>query len=195
VEEVPGFIRYHGRALRNLIVEEGYGADDTTDLLFTNFKQIDRNGHYYGMDAPEVRDSLVASDDALGRLLRFLERVVGRGRYAVVVTADHGMQPDASQIDAYGIDPNEVEADVNAEFGPVMTALWPTEAFLDREVMKARGVTDVDVARFLSDYRLRDNAQEPGVSATGAGPFGPSDRLYALAIPARLLGTIDCTQR
>ena len=194
-EEIPGFIRYHTRTLENLIREDGYGDDSVTDLLFTNFKQIDRNGHYYSMHAPEVRDSLVESDRALGEIVRFLDEEVGRGRFLLVVTADHGQQPDAPRVDGYGIDPNEVENDVNEEFGGVLRALWPTEAFLNTEVMRARGVTVDEVARFIADYRLRDNTDRPDVGVAGAGVFDPDDRLYDMAIPARMLPDIDCGTR
>ena len=191
-EEVPGFIRYHERALENLIREEGYGADRITDLLFTNFKQIDRNGHYYGMSSPEVRDSLVVTDEALGEIVGFLDDEVGRGRYVIVLTADHGQQPDAPDIDGYGIDPNELESDIAAEFGPVLEAMWPTEAFVDHDVMRARGVTEEDIARFIADYRLRDNTARPDVAVAGAGSIDPDDRLYDMAIPSRLLPGLRC---
>ncbi len=95
-EETPAFIAYHTRAMMNLIQLEGYGADRLTDLLFTNYKQIDRVGHYFNMASEEVHDSLIATDDQLGVILRSLDRIVGRGKWAVVLTADHGQQPDAS---------------------------------------------------------------------------------------------------
>jgi hypothetical protein len=192
VEEAPGFIAYHERVLRNLVAGEGYGRDAITDLLFTNFKQIDRNGHYYNMDSPEVRDALVASDRALGDIVSWLERRIGTGGFVVVVTADHGQQPDEDVIDGYGIDPNEMEADINEEFGPVARAVWPTEAFLRDDVMDREGVSVAEVARFLGDYRLRDNTQRPDIAVAGAGRFDPDERLLAMAIPARILPELRC---
>jgi arylsulfatase A-like enzyme len=191
-EEVPGFIHYHARALQGLISAEGYGDDNVTDLLFTNFKQIDRDGHYYNMASPEVRDTVVESDEALGRIARFLDRSVGRGNYVVVVTADHGQQPDEAAINGYGIDPNELESDIRAEFGPVIRGVWPTEAFLHPKVMAARGVTVADVARFIAGYRLRDNSARPDVALIGAGRFNPSDRIFALAVPSHELVNPAC---
>ena len=187
-EETPAFIRYHGRVLENLIIEEGYGADATTDLLFTNFKQIDRVGHYFNMESEEVNESLLITDTVLGDLLSFLDEEVGRERYVVVLTADHGQQPDAPDIGGYGIDPNEVKRDIDAEFGPVTRAVWPTEVFLLDEAMEERGVEVADVARFLAGYRLGDN--EPDDSFTGG--FEDSDRLFEMAIPASMLPTLTC---
>jgi arylsulfatase A-like enzyme len=187
-EETPAFVHYHGRALRNLISKKGYGRDDVTDFLFTNFKQIDRVAHYFSMHADEVRDSMVASDQELGRLVDFLDREVGRGKYVVIVTADHGMQPDESETGGYGINPTALEEDIRAEFGDVLRGIWPTEAFVFPDKMEEAGVTVEEIARFIGDYRLGDNIAEEG---TG-GSFDDQDRLFELAVPSAMLTTTDC---
>ena len=191
-EETPAFIEYHGRVMQNLIAEEGYGDDRTTDLLFTNFKQIDRVGHYFNMASDEVRESLEKTDDVIGRFIQFLDDEVGRGKWVTVVTADHGQQPDAVDIDGYGIDPREVEADIKAEFGDVVRAVWPTEVFLIEEAMERNDVTVEEVARFLGDYRLADNTQRPDMLVGGEGRFHSQDRIFSMALPATMLPTITC---
>lgn len=191
LEETPAFIRYHGDVLERLITEDGYGKDGVTDLIYTNFKQIDRLGHYFNFDSPQVNAALLESDEQLGRLVEVLDREVGRGGYVVIVTADHGQQPDAPEINGFGIDPREVKADIDEEFGPITRAVWPTEVFLLEEEMAQRDVTVAEVARFLSDYRLADNDPEGRFT----GSFGSSDRLFDLAIPAHLLTEIDCASR
>lgn len=191
-EETPAFIAYHTRAMMNLIQQEGYGADGLTDLLFTNYKQIDRVGHYFNMASEEVHDSLIATDDQLGVILRSLNRIVGRGKWAVVLTADHGQQPDASDVAGYGIDPGEIAADIDERFGPITRAVWPTEVFLFDDVMEERGVTVGEVADFLANYRVADNTIRPDTKLLGAGEFGADDKLFAMAIPARLLPALSC---
>jgi arylsulfatase A-like enzyme len=193
LEETPAFIKYHGRALMNMIEQEGYGADEVTDLLFTNFKQIDRLGHYFNMNSEEVRAAVEETDAQLGELLRFLDESVGRGRWVVALTADHGQQPDATDVDGYGIDPREVEADIRDEFGPVVRAVWPTEVFLLDEEMEERGVSVEEVARFLGDYRLADNTQRPDMLVGGAGRFHAQDRIFSMAIPAAMLPGMRCS--
>jgi hypothetical protein len=190
IEETPAFIRYHTDALLNLVRAGGYGDDAVTDLLFTNYKQIDRVGHYFNMASEEVHDSLVETDVQLGRIVDALDSAVGRGRYVVVVTADHGQQPDAAAVDGYGIDPNEVERDIDAAFGPITDAVWPTEVFLDDEGLGEEGVSVAEVARWLGDYRLEDNA---GIDAVaGEGELSGTDRLFDMAVPARMLPALDC---
>ncbi|MDQ4126013.1 MAG: alkaline phosphatase family protein, partial [Actinomycetota bacterium] len=191
VEETPAFIRFHTDALLNLVETGGYGDDRVTDLLFTNYKQIDRVGHYFNMASEEVRESLIATDEELGRVVDFLDEDVGRGNYVVVITADHGQQPDAAAIGGYGIDPNEVERDIDAVFGPVSDAVWPTEVFLDDEALREEGVSVEGVARWLGDYRVENNAEDPGVVA-GAGELEATDRVFELAIPSRMLPEVEC---
>jgi arylsulfatase A-like enzyme len=191
-EETPAFIAYHTRALLNLIQKEGYGDDRLTDLLFTNYKQIDRVGHYFNMASEEVRDSLAATDEQLGVILEALDRIIGRGRWVVVMTADHGQQPDASDIGGYGIDPKEIAADIDERFGPITRAVWPTEVFLFDDVMDERDVTLDEVADFLADYRVSDNTIRPDTKLLGAGELDANDRLFAMAIPAHQLPGISC---
>ncbi len=191
-EETPAFIAYHTRMMMNLVRQEGYGDDRLTDLLFTNYKQIDRVGHYFNMASEEVHDSLVATDGQLGVILESLDKIVGRGKWAVVLTADHGQQPDASDVGGYGIDPKEVAADIDARFGPITRGVWPTEVFLFDDAMEERDVTVGEVADFLATYRVGDNTIRPDTKLLGAGEFEPDDKLFAMAIPARLLPGLRC---
>ncbi|MBW3595214.1 MAG: alkaline phosphatase family protein [Actinobacteria bacterium] len=191
-EETPAFIQYHTDAMLNMIEAEGYGDDAITDFVFTNYKQIDRLGHYFNMTSEEVRGALVETDRQLGVIERFLDEEVGRGRYALVVTADHGQQPDAADIGGFGIDPREVEADLDEEFGPITRAVWPTEVFLLEDEMAERDVTVEEVAQFLGRYRLADNTQRPDMVVGGAGELDPGTRLFDMAIPARMLPSLRC---
>jgi arylsulfatase A-like enzyme len=192
MEESPAFVAYHGRALINLMEKEGYGREGITDLLFTNFKQIDRLGHYFNMASDEVRQAVETTDRVLGELVAWLDRRVGRGKYVVVVTADHGQQPDEADINSYGIDPGELEDDLAAAFGPIVQAAWPTEVFLDDDAMQRRGVSVAEVARWLGAYELRDNSNRPDIILRGAGRFDAAQRLFSLAIPARMLSGLRC---
>ena len=192
VEETPGFIAYHTRAMVNMIEDEGYGSDKVTDFVFTNYKQIDRVGHYFGMSSDEVYDSVIESDRQLGELVGELNDIVGYGNWVLVVTADHGQQPDDSEIDSYAVDPDEVKADLNDHFGPVVEGVFPTEIFLDYEALDSSGATVADVARWLADYRLVENAHNPGQLLRGAGSFEPQDRIFDLAVPSKMIPTMNC---
>jgi arylsulfatase A-like enzyme len=192
IEETPAFIAHHADKLAELVEDEGYGADRVTDLLYTNFKQIDRLAHYFNMASPEVEAAIASSDEQLGRLLDMLDEQVGAGHYMVILTADHGMQPDDDELDTFAIDPNEVERDLAIRFGPVIRSVWPTQAFVLEDALEESGATVEDIARFLADYRLRDNAVRPDQERLGAGPFDPRDRVFDLAVAADTLGEVTC---
>lgn len=191
VEEVPAFAEHHVDALLGMMGDEGYGDDAITDLVFTNFKQIDLLGHYFNMESEQVRHALTTGDAVLGRIVDHLERSVGRGDYVLIVTADHGQQPDEDAVDGYGIDPLELSADITRAFGPVVEEMSRTEAFIDIDAL-GDGATLEDVARFIGDYRLRDNA--PGLvhEIAGAGSFSPYDRVFDMAVPAGVLQNVEC---
>jgi predicted AlkP superfamily pyrophosphatase or phosphodiesterase len=195
IEEVPGFMDYQTSAIENLIRAEGYGRDRITDLLFTNYKQIDRNGHYYNMAAPEVEDSVAEADAMLARLESFLNDNVGRGRWVMVVTADHGQQPDEEDIHSYGIAPKEMAADIDAEFGEVVQSVWPTQIFLDEDAMEAEGATAAEISRWLYNYTIDENQTSTTASVRGESGLSPDDRVLAMAVPADLLPGFDCGPR
>ena len=193
VEETPAFIKFHTKAMTEMITAEGYGDDEITDFVYTNYKQIDRVGHYFNMESEEVRDSLIETDVQLGELVGFLDDEIGQGEYVVVVTADHGQQPDAEDVDGYGINPREVEKDIDAEFGPITRAVWPTEVFLLEDEMEERGVEVADVATFLGDYRLADNTPRSDLAIGRSGSLEPESRVFEMAIPAQMLPTLRCS--
>jgi hypothetical protein len=108
----------------------------------------------------------------------------------MVVTADHGQQPDEDDIDSYGIAPKEIAADIDAEFGEVVQSVWPTQIFLDDDALRREGVSVAEIARWLYNYTIEDNATP---SSSDAGRFSPEERVLDMAIPAALLPGIDCS--
>jgi hypothetical protein len=85
-----------------------------------------------------------------------------------------------------------VLADINERFGPVASKVNPTNVFLDEEKLAEENVTIPEVARFLGDYRVADNVVDEGAFT---GQFDDHDRLFAMAIPARMLPNIECGPR
>ena len=108
------------------------------------------------------------------------------------MTADHGQQPTAKAVDAFGIDSNELRRDLGERFGPVVQDIAPTEIYLDEPALDRAGITIEEVARWVGDYRLGDNATDPVTQALGAGDYDPYDRLMAMAVPSRLLPEVSC---
>jgi hypothetical protein len=78
---------------KKAVESEGLGADAVPDFLCLSFSSNDVVGHSYGPDSPEVFDTTLRSDLIVRDLLGYLDEKVGRGRYFLVVTADHGVCP------------------------------------------------------------------------------------------------------
>lgn len=72
---------------------ESLGADETTDLLSISFSGNDVVGHNWGPDSHEVLDITLRSDKILEDMLTLLDEKVGKGRYVVAISADHGVCP------------------------------------------------------------------------------------------------------
>jgi hypothetical protein len=78
---------------KKAVTAEGLGKGDVPDLLCVSFSSNDLIGHRWGPDSQEVMDVTLRSDKVVAALLTFLDAEVGRDRYALVVTADHGVCP------------------------------------------------------------------------------------------------------
>ena len=83
---------------RELIENESLGLDKDPDFLGLSFSATDSVGHVYGPNSPEVLDTLLRLDRALGELLDFLDRKVGRDNVAISLSADHGVMPSPEYL-------------------------------------------------------------------------------------------------
>jgi arylsulfatase A-like enzyme len=69
------------------------GQGEAVDYLGISFATLDYVGHAFGPDSHEVQDTLMRLDQAMGDLLAALDTHVGRGRYVLGFSADHGVAP------------------------------------------------------------------------------------------------------
>jgi predicted AlkP superfamily pyrophosphatase or phosphodiesterase len=74
-----------------LVTELNLGRDASVDLLAVSVSQTDAVGHGYGPFSREQLDNLHQLDRRLGAFFEFLDRTVGRDRYLVALTSDHGV--------------------------------------------------------------------------------------------------------
>jgi predicted AlkP superfamily pyrophosphatase or phosphodiesterase len=70
-------------------VEEYLGAA-RPNLLFVHLADPDARGHASGWMSAEYRRGVLDADAGLARLIAASDTAFGRGRYALIVTADHG---------------------------------------------------------------------------------------------------------
>jgi len=78
---------------RAAIAGESLGTDGDTDLLAISLSGHDYVGHDQGPHSPAVAEMTARVDADIASFLRDLDERVGRGRYWVALTADHGTAP------------------------------------------------------------------------------------------------------
>jgi len=84
--------------------------DGETDLLTVSFSSNDLIGHTWGPDSHEVLDVTLRSDALMADFLTHLDATVGKGNWAMVVTADHGICPLPEFAAKQGLDAKRVSA-------------------------------------------------------------------------------------
>lgn len=80
-----------------LIENEKLGQGAYTDMICISFSSTDYVGHQFGPSSVETEDTYIRLDKDLEDLLKFLDTKIGRGKYTVFLTADHG----AVEVPAY----------------------------------------------------------------------------------------------
>ena len=112
------------------------GADDVPDLLAISFNAHDYAGHLWGPDSWEVLDLTLRFDEALGEFFKTLDRRVGTGNWAVVLTSDHGATPIVDRGKGRRIKSSEIteaiEAAVAAKLGkgPWVAAVLSSNVYM-----------------------------------------------------------------
>ncbi len=78
------------------------------DVLAVSFSVLDLIGHAFGPRSHEVQDVMVRLDATIGKLLDALDARVGRGKYVVALTGDHGVSPIPEQMTTLGLDAGRI---------------------------------------------------------------------------------------
>ncbi len=87
----------------------GLGKDEIPDLLTISFSGHDRIGHEFGPDSPEGIAEFLHIDQEIGRLLKELDTLVGKGKYVVAFTSDHGAAPLPELVKSRGLDAGRLD--------------------------------------------------------------------------------------
>jgi hypothetical protein len=191
--DTPARTPYQQRVVEHVIRREGFGADEVPDLLYLNFKEIDYVSHVWSMNSPEMLDAVVAQDEAMRQLVTFLDREVGEGEWAMVLTADHAAMPDPAVSGGFQISTGPMQEMINERFGraggpEIVELMQPTQAFLNMEELAANGHTVADVARYTATFTQ---------AQTGAGGVEPipgqeNDVVMSAAFPSALMQDLPC---
>lgn len=80
------------------------GQRSGIDFLAISFSSVDYVGHFFGPRSWEVQDELASLDRDLATFFAHLDKSVGRGKYVVAITGDHGVAPIPEDLRKTGID-------------------------------------------------------------------------------------------
>lgn len=151
------------------------GQRDAVDLLGVSFSGVDYVGHDFGPDSHEVQDTLIRLDGVLGDLFDVLDRTVGRDRWALGLSADHGVAPIPEMRQQQGLDAGRVlPRDVRAVASKVLAPLGegPHVAYVeytDVYLTDATRAALADKPELMTSFIDALSAM-PGVSRVMRGP-------------------------
>jgi Type I phosphodiesterase / nucleotide pyrophosphatase len=194
IEYTPAYSRYQTQVLAEVIRREGFGHDDVPDLLFTNYKQIDRVAHVWSFPGQHMRAVVAAVAQELMNLIRFLDGEVGKGQWVLALTADHGTTPLASETGAFTINRDELQADMvraldtDGDPTSVIRRILETQLWMNVSELEDNGHTLQEVADFLMAYTIGDNAPDPSAIPGHLG----DERLFRAAFPGTVLSALPC---
>jgi predicted AlkP superfamily pyrophosphatase or phosphodiesterase len=166
--------------VKTAIVAEELGKDDVTDLLAVSFSSNDAIGHVWGPDSQEVLDVTLRSDRMMAEFLTFLDKHVGKAKYLLAITADHGVCPIPEYTAKSGTFAKRISARwlfadaedfLTAKFNqgkpldPKGELDWIEYAttqwiYLNRNVIDALGLKPADVERALADFLSKQEGIE-----------------------------------
>lgn len=182
--------------IRSAVHAEKLGQDDVPDLLTISFSCNDPVGHAWGPDSQEVLDVTLRSDRHIAELLKLLDSSVGKGKYLICLTADHGICPlpevaahrglDARRVSIKSIltdaethlrsiyDP-EAGKDSKVKFIENSTGAW---SYLNYKLIESKGLEPAQVAKSLADFLAKkDGILRAFTREQLEGPLDPYDAI------------------
>jgi hypothetical protein len=157
---------------RAAIAGEALGQDEVPDILSVSLSTHDYINHGYGPESRLSHDHVLQLDRLLEAFFRDLDRLVGKDRYVLVLTADHGFMPAPEYAKSLGRNAGrqnvpQLLAGVNAalqqKFGEAKLArgFSASGVLLDNAAIAQR---KLDPAAVQNEVR-RAVLAEPGVAA------------------------------
>ena len=156
---------------RAAVVAEQLGQDASPDILAVSLSTHDYLNHAYGAESRISHDHILHLDRALQDFFRFLDEKVGAGRYAAILTADHGFMPAPQHAALLGqiggrFNTGQTVARMNRSLGrygsgPFVRHISAGAVSIERDIAAARGVPFDQVADDVRNLLMSD----PGVAA------------------------------
>jgi predicted AlkP superfamily pyrophosphatase or phosphodiesterase len=171
----PAFVQFTGDAVIDVMRNEDIGKDALADMFWVEMKMPDFAGHIWNMEGAEEEDVLRETDNQIGRFKKELDKTVGKGNYILAISADHGQQPLPDLHGGWRISSNELERDIETEFGgDILEKISPVDIYVNMDRLEEEDVELEAITEFLSTYTIEDNLPE-GIPGADRVPEGRLD--------------------
>jgi len=148
---------------KETIVNENMGKGKYIDFLAMSFSSTDYVGHAYGPSSVELEDTYIKLDKQIAELLSFLDQKVGKGKYILFLTADHGGSEAHGYLKSIKQPSGEVDrAAVMDSLSKLLTANFKTDGlikgysdnqvFLNYDVIKNNNLNRAQVENYSADF-------------------------------------------
>jgi len=146
--------------------KEELGKGTYPDLLAISYSSTDAVGHKFGPLSKEINDIYLRLDQDIARLLSALDELVGKGNYAVFLTADHGMSENPQYLIDQKVPAGTIDnTALTKEASQFMNKLYGNgewieflingQFYFNRELMKEKKINITEAQNQLASF-LRD---------------------------------------
>ncbi|MFC6268996.1 alkaline phosphatase PafA [Frigoriflavimonas asaccharolytica] len=145
---------------------EKMGSDNVTDFLAINLASTDYAGHKFGPNSIEVEDVYLRLDRDLAMFFEMLDSKIGKGKYTVFLSADHGgahsegfMEAHKMPTGFYGEDAKKnylksLKDKFNVE--KLISDVANSQVYLNSKEIEKNNLNEAEVKEYLIKQLLKD---------------------------------------
>jgi predicted AlkP superfamily pyrophosphatase or phosphodiesterase len=164
-----------------------------TDFLALSFSSTDYVGHLFGPNAIEIEDTYLRMDLEIQTLLQTLDNKVGKGKYLIFLTADHGGAHNATflqdhKIPAKSLTIQKVNKDLNkfleAEYGDssLVNSLMNYQVYLNEPVLARKKINRDQLKKSVQTWLKNSEGVTQVVDLeSGASALVPTGLMHTIA--------------
>ena len=175
---------------KRAIDAEKLGQHDVPDVLLLSFSSNDPIGHTWGPDSHEVLDVTLRTDLIVKELLAYLDDKVGKGQYALILSADHGVcpLPEVAKTQGLGggrLNPDDFKKEANkflqGKFGTAgeeaqcLDAFMDCDLYLNHDWLQKRHLEQSKVEEALAAWAVKQDGVHKAYTRTQLAGTLPDD--------------------
>lgn len=168
---------------REAIRAERLGQRSATDLLAVSLSSPDYAGHTFGPNSVELEDVFLRLDRDLASFLLYLDQNVGKGKYLLFLTADHGAAHNpvflqenkaSGSVFDYAAAERDLKTALERSFGMpgIIEHSTNYQFYLNDSLIASRQLDRKAISEFITDFMLQydDVSQVVNLQNVAAAP-------------------------